>query len=365
MLTNIEIYQEYAKCLVNPMYAIETYLITFDKTQEGFVPFKLFPRQKEIITAYENNRFNLVAKPRQAGVSTTTAAYMAIKVGFADDRNPESILIIANKQDLAFEFLAKIKDFLSQLPRWVWGSEYYGSKEKEGKSIFDVDSKKEIKLPNGCRVKAVATSKGALRGFTPTYLIMDEAAHIDNGAEVFSTSLTALGTGGKATLISTPNGMDSLYYTTYDKAKNGDNNFNIIEMRWYEDNRYNKDLSWNKDDLNVIETEFTFESYETKIKDGWKPTSFWYEEMCLGMNSDARMIAQELDVSFIGSGGNVIAEEYIQFQDKNNVMNPIQTYGQNGETWVWALPQEGHQYVMGVDVSRGDSEDSSTIVVID
>jgi hypothetical protein len=29
------------------------------------------------------------------------------------------------------------------------------------------------------------TSKDALRGFTPTYLIMDEAAYIENGAEVF------------------------------------------------------------------------------------------------------------------------------------------------------------------------------------
>jgi hypothetical protein len=28
--------------------------------------------------------------------------------------------------------------------------------------------------------------------------------------------------------------------------------------------------------------------------------------MCLGMNGDAKMIAQELDVSFIGSGGNVM-----------------------------------------------------------
>jgi hypothetical protein len=37
------------------------------------------------------------------------------------------------------------------------------------------------------------------------------------------------------------------------------------------------------------------------------------------MNGDAKMIAQELDVSFIGSGGNVIAEEFIDYQEKNNV----------------------------------------------
>jgi hypothetical protein len=365
MLTTQEIFKEYTKCLMNPVYAIETYLETFDKTQEGFVPFKLFPRQKEIIQAYDKHRFNLVTKPRQAGVSTTTAAYMAIKVGWADEDNPEAVLIIANKQELAFEFLAKIKDFLAQLPRWVWGAEYYGNAKNESKSIFIVDSKKEIRLPNGSRVKAVATSKDALRGFTPTYLVMDEAAYIDNGAEVFGAALTALGTGGKATLISTPKGMDALYYKTYDQAKKKKNNFNIIEMKWYEDLRYNKDLRWLKEDQVEIEYEFTYESYDRMLVDGWKPTSSWYEEMCLGMNNDAKMIAQELDVSFIGSGGNVIAEEHIDFQNKNNVMEPKYTLGAENEIWIWEEPQEGHQYIMGVDVSRGDGEDASTIVIVD
>lgn len=366
MLTTQEIFQEYTQCLMNPAYAIETYLETFDKTQEGFVPFKLFPRQVEIIKAYDKYRFNLVTKPRQAGVSTTTAAYMAIKIGWADVDNPEAILIIANKQELAFEFLAKIKDFLRQLPRWVWGEEYYGTPAKEAKSIFGgMDSKKEIRLPNRSRVKAVATSKDALRGFTPTYLIMDEAAYIDNGAEVFGAALTALGTGGKATLISTPNGMDSLYYKTYDQAKHKKNNFNIVEMKWYEDLRYNKDLRWIRGEEVRAEYEFTFDSYNRSLADGWKPTSSWYEEMCLGMNNDAKMIAQELDVSFIGSGGNVINEKYIEHQEKNNVREPKWMFGLENEIWVWEEPMEGHQYVAGVDVSRGDGADASTIVIID
>jgi len=221
MLTTQEIFQEYAHCLTDSVHAIETYLETFDKTQEGFVPFKLFPRQKEIIKAYDKHRFNIVTKPRQAGVSTTTAAYMSIKVGFGDRDNPENILIIANKQELAFEFLAKIKDFLGQLPRWVWGSEYCGDAKKDAKSIFITDSKKEIKLPNGSRVKAVATSKDALRGFTPTFLIMDEAAYIDNGAEVFGAALTALGCLTKDSLILTENGLIQLDELVSEKDKIG------------------------------------------------------------------------------------------------------------------------------------------------
>jgi len=374
MLTAQEIMKEYVSCLQDPIYAIESYLETFDKTQEGFVPFKLFPKQKEIISAYKEHRFNIAVKPRQAGVSTTTAAYLAIQVGFADKDNPEAMLILANKQDMAQEFLSKVKDFLQQLPRWVWGSDYYGSPEKEAKSIFLTESKKELKLPNNSRVKAVATSKDALRGYTPTHLVMDEAAFIDNGAIVFGAALTALGTGGRATLISTPNGMDALYYETYEQAKTKENNFNIIEMYWYEDPRYNKDLRWYKEIENeagekeeVMEREIIFkkESYQKRVDDGWKPRSFWYEEMCKGMNNDARMIAQELDVSFLGSGGNVIADEHIIHQEKYNVREPKWVAGNDEEIWIWEQPIEGHKYIMGVDVARGDGADSSTIVVLD
>lgn len=372
MLTASEILKEYTNCVLDPIYTIETYFKTFDKTNNGFVPFYLFEKQKEIVESYEKYRFNLVAKPRQAGVSTTTAAYLAVKVAFADKDNPEAILIVANKQDMAFEFLSKIKDFLNQIPRWAWGSDYYGTPEKERKSIFIADSKKEIKLPNGCRVKAVATSKDALRGYTPTYLIMDEAAFIEDGKELFGAALTALGTGGHATLISTPNGQDPLYYETYDMAIKKKNNFNIIEMRWYQDNRYNKDLKWYKykdkektQKEEIKEVEFTFESYERFIKDGYKPTSSWYEEMCRGMNNDARMIAQELDVSFLGSGGNVVADEYIQHHKLNNVQQPKYVSGEDNELWIWEDPIDGHEYILASDVSRGDGEDSSTFVIVD
>jgi len=371
MLTAGEILQEYAKGLVDPIYVIENYLKTFDKTQEGFVPFKLFPRQREIVDGYNKHRFCIVAKPRQAGVSTTTAAFSAVKVAWADPENPEKVLILANKQDMAQEFLAKIKDFLSQMPRWVWGPDYYGTPEKEAKDIFITNSKKHLILPNGSQVKALATSKDALRGYTPTFLIMDEAAFIENGAEVFGAALTALGTGGKAALISTPNGYDELYWKTFDGARNKTNDFHIVEMRWYEDLRYNKDLVWLKPDPNSDDTirepekNFTINSYRKRIDDGWKPTSSWYEDMCRGMNNDRRMIAQELDVSFVGSGGNVIDEEFIEFQEKNNCCNPKWVSGRDGEYWIWEQPIEGHQYIMGVDVARGDGEDSSTIVIVD
>jgi hypothetical protein len=370
MLTTSEIYKEYARAIQDPIYAIETYLETFDKTQEGFVPFKLFPRQKQIVNAYEKHRYNLVTKPRQAGISTTTQAYMAIKAAFADSSNPEVILVIANKLKLSMKFLKGIKDYLKQIPRWVWGAEYYGSEDNEKKTIFITDSKIEIHLPNGSQIIAVATSEDALRGYTPTYLVFDEAAFIDNGAEVYTAAMSSISTGGKVILISTPNGMDPLYYKTYEQSKSKKNKYHIVEMRWYEDPRYNKDLRWIKkvvdgDDIMEPELEFNIASYLKRVEDGWKPTSTWYENMCMALNNNARRIAQELDVSFLGSGGNVIEDETIDLHDKKNVEDPKFVTGIEEEFWMWEEPIEGHEYIMGVDVSRGDGEDSSTIVIVD
>lgn len=360
-----DILYEYGKGLEEPIYVIENYFKTFDKTQETNVPFKLFPRQKDIITGYESYRYNLVTKPRQAGVSTVTAAYLSVKVAWAEENNPEKILILANKQDLAMEFLSKIKGFLQQLPRWVWGGEYYGSAENEAKDIFITNSKKHLTLPNGSQVRALATSKDALRGYTPTRLVMDEAAFIDGGAEVFAAAQSALSTGGKCTLISTPGGYDELYHHTYDTAKKGENDFNIIEMRWHEDLRYNKDLEWIKGDLKEKETEFTFKSYQRRLDDGWKPTSKWYRDMCRSLNNDKRKIAQELDVSFLGSGGNVIDEEYIEYIEKNDCCDPSWVAGLQKDIWIWKKPVVGHRYILSADVARGDGEDSSAFVIID
>ena len=369
MLSKETIVLEYMKCIQDPKYAITTYLRTFDKTQEGFVPFKLFPRQKEIVDACIKFPENIIAKPRQAGVSTTVAAFLATRAVFADPENPETILVIANKLKLAQKFLGAIKDFAIQYPRWIWGEEYYGSEKAEEKDILIKNSMIEFELPNKSKVIAVATSTDALRGYTPTYLVFDEAAFIDNGEEVYATAVSSLSTGGRCILISTPRGQDSLYYKTYEQAKAKQNNYNIVEMRWYEDPRYNKDLKWYKtvdEELIIeVEDEFTYESYQRRIDNGFKPRSSWYDDMCKKMNNDARRIAQELDVSFIGSGGNIIKDEYIEYHKKHNQKDPLYTSGEKHEYWIWEKPIEGHQYILAADVASGVGDDFSAIQIID
>ena len=155
-------------------------------------------------------------------------------------------------------------------------------------------------------------------------------------------------------------------------------------MKWYHDVRYNRGLYWRRGEEerivcntldrtrlrweyleNIYETdESTIEYYEVMVKDGWKPLSPWYDEMSADMG-DAKKIAQELDVSFIGSGGNVVDDEYITYQEENYVKDPEFSAEVEKSMWIWKKPEVGHKYIMGVDVSRGDGKDSSTIVILD
>ena len=312
-LSKAQMLYEIGKCMNDPVYAIESYLETEDRTQGGFVAFKLFPRQVELIESYKSHHHNIVMKPRQAGISTTTAAYLAVLTAMASNKSTQKILIAANKQETAKEFLKKIKDFTMQLPGWM---DVYRPANSD--SWFDPskNASSHYKLWNGSEVKAVASSKDALRGYTPSVIVVDEAAFIEGnrGEEFYTAAQPSLSTGGRSILISTPNGMDPLYHKAYINAEKGNNNFHIISMRWYEDPRYNgrndgSGMSWilRDEKTNDVVEELVDpksglgkdavvpeDTWPDMIEKGYEPRSKWFDDMCAQLNHNPRSIAQEL-----------------------------------------------------------------------
>jgi len=96
----------------------------------------------------------------------------------------------------------------------------------------------------------------------------------------------------------TPNGLDPVFYKTYNNAKNGVSEFIANELYWYYDPRYGKDLAWkrkNSDGVEIQIKESNKDKYKKLIADGWKPTSPWYESMASKFNYDKKKIAQELE----------------------------------------------------------------------
>jgi hypothetical protein len=292
---------------------------------------------------------------------------------FAKKEKPEKILIIANKLDTSVEFANKIKQFTEQWPNWM-GIDF--SSEK--------NAARHWKLTNGCEVKAVATSNDALRGYTPTVLIFDEAAYIEAGDDFWAACMASLSTGGKVIVISTPNGYDSIYYPIYDQSIKGMNNFKITEMFWWRDPRYTKDLQFikvndiihyylNRDEYKDLETisyegvphnERNYEEFKKLMDNGYKPHSDWFEKMAKKLKFDRRKISQELECNFLGSGDNVIDSKIIEKIRTEMVRQPESKMVQN-QLWIWKEPQVGHRYIMGIDVSRGDSEDYTSFQIID
>jgi hypothetical protein len=370
-LSKAQMLYEIGKCIKDPIHAIENYLETEDRTQNGIVPFKLFPKQKELINAYLNNHHNIVMKPRQAGITTTTAAYLAVLTALASNKSTQKILIAANKQETAKEFLKKVKDFTSQLPDWM---DVFRPSGSNGWFDSEKNSSSHYKLWNGSEVKAVASSKDALRGYTPSVIVVDEAAFIEGnkGEEFYTAAQPSLSTGGRSILISTPNGHDPLYHKAYINAESGDNNFNIVEMRWYEDPRYNKGMTWvkkerSKDGDESVETkkEANPDVWGSLIEGGWEPTSEWFENMCAQLNHNPRSIAQELLCSFLGSGDKVIDDKHVQRQKKENVIDPIRKEWMDGNMWIWEDPIKDHQYILAADPSSGSADDFAGICIWD
>ena len=192
----------------------------------------------------------ITTKPRQAGITTTCGAFIACEIALASPESPLTILVIGNTLDLAQQMVTKIKNFLFQLPRWFWGEEYFDINPDDPKNkekVFEICNQKELVLKNGCRVVARSSGPDASRGVGGvTYLIFDEAAFIEKGKDVYASALATVSTGGHVIMISTPNGKDQLYYETYRQALIGKNSFKCVELKWYQDPRYNKFLEWRK-----------------------------------------------------------------------------------------------------------------------
>lgn len=188
--TQEELIYEKVKCATDSIYVIETYFYIFDQTKNNnkgeIVPFILFPFQRDLISSYENNRFNITNKYRQAGISTVTCAWLAAYIAFNSNR---SVAIVANKLETARDELMKdVTDFIDMLPPFLHPK------------ISGKDAANHKRYLNGSQVKAFATN--SLRGYTPTFLFWDEAAWCDNGEIFWTGTLPTLSTGGHAALVS-------------------------------------------------------------------------------------------------------------------------------------------------------------------
>jgi hypothetical protein len=194
----------------------------------------------------------------------------------------QEILIIATKATVAKNFLEKAKLAYQYTPAWM------KPKLKEWNQF-------SLGFSNSSRIVVSTTTADAGRSFALSLLIIDECSFIESAESIWTSVAPTMSTGGKAILLSTPNGAQGFFYETYisateseDKKKKGVTegtiNFTPIRLDWW--------LHPERDQK-------------------------WYDEQCKSFNYDDRKIGQELLCSFLSSGSKVIPPAVLKWHNQN------------------------------------------------
>jgi len=308
--------EEYRKCGQDPIYFMKKYCVIQHPTR-GKIPFHLYPFQEECLTDFKDNRFNIILKSRQLGLSTLSAGYILWKMLFNQDFNA---LVIATKVTVAKNLVEKVRVMHDLLPVWL----------RDGGNSSVEDNKLSLKLKNGSQCKAIASSPDAGRSEALSLLVVDEAAFIRDIDEIWLSAQSTLSTGGAAIVLSTPNGVGNWFHKMWVDGESGANGFHNIRLHWTVHPERNQD--WRDE--------------QTRI---------------LGIKG----AAQECDCDFVSSGDTVIDPQLLMWYKDTYVVDPIQKRGFDGNLWIWEHPNYNRQYMVVADVARGDSSDYSAAQVID
>ena len=303
--------REYVKCATNPLYFAENYvkIVTLDG---GFVPINLYPFQREAVEDIHDDRFVIVKAGRQVGKTTTVVAYLLWYILFNEDK---FVAILANKAKTSREILNRIKLAYEALPLWL----------QQGVRTWN---KGDIELENNCRILADSTSSSAARGYTISFLYLDEFAFVPNNvAEEFFTSVYPTITSGKSSKVlisSTPNGMNH-FYKMWKEAEEGINGFTTIEANWRQ--VPGRTEEWAMEQKRVL---------------------------------GEQKYLQEMECSFLGSAGTLISaaalKNLIFARSIKKILDGLEIYED---------PIDGHFYVTIVDSSRGQGLDYSAFLILD
>ena len=310
-LSKKDILKETIKCGKEPSYFINNYA-KISHPMHGLIPFKTYGYQDDLLSDFNDYRFNVILKARQLGISTVTAAYICWMLLFYRDKN---VLVIATKFQTAANLVKKVKAMMQGLPPWL------------RIASIKIDNRTSFVLTNGSEVKASSTSGDAGRSEALSLLVIDEAAHVDGLEELWTGLYPTLSTGGRCIALSTPNGVGNWFHKTYVEAEQSVNDFHPSSLPW--DVHPDRDADWF--------------AKETR-------------------NMSRRQIAQELECSFNASGETVIHPEDLE-RMCSTIKEPVYRTGFDRNLWIWENHTPDASYLLSADVARGDGADYSVFHV--
>lgn len=312
--------QEWLKCSQDPIYFCKTYMQIIN-VDEGLQPFDMYPYQEEIVRSMYENRYTIVATARQAGKTTAVVGYILWYVLFHRDK---TIALLANRGETAREILTRVRNSYTHLPGWM----------QHGQEAWNKGS---LELENGSRVIASATSDSSIRGYSINFLFIDEAAHIENWDEFFTSVFPTISSGQttKICLVSTPLGLNHFYKIWKETGIQEDGTIKADEKR---------------NDYNPIKV--TWDQVPGRDEK-------WFRTTMEGLGNDQEKFDQEFNVEFMGSSGTLIAGRVLK--TLTHMVPQTSHEGLN----VYYRPAPGRMYCLVADSSQGKGLDYSAFHIID
>lgn len=160
--------------------------------------------QAQIAIECEQHDVVVVEKSRRTGATWGAAADAVLRSGSAKANGGMDTLYMGTSHDMAKEFIDAAAMWAKLFDKAIIGT---------GEHLFDDGSEKgiqalKIDFASGFSIVALSSKPRSLRG-RQGFAILDEAAFVDNLAELIKAAMAFLIWGGKVLIISTHNGADN------------------------------------------------------------------------------------------------------------------------------------------------------------
>lgn len=286
----------------------------------GKVRFELYPYQKSVLYQFVKDRFNIILKFRQAGITELISMYCLWLAMYHPNKK---INIISIKDTTAKKVLKKIKYMYKNLPSYLQVPIVNGRTGEYGSASM-------IEFNNGSFIESIPTSSEAGRSESLSLLVIDEAAIVRWADQIWAAAFPTLSTGGSAIINSTPYGIGNFYHSKWVDAIAGGNEFTPIRLYWKM--HPERDIDW-------------------------------YNQMSTALGP--KRTAQEIDGDFLSSGNSVFDLMDIKAIEDCLSEFPIIKRRYNGQYLQFNEPEPDKDYFIGADVATGRATDYSSFTCMD
>ncbi len=197
--------------------------IPSQRDPSGREPFGLFDYQTETLETFLKERFAIVLKARQIGLSTLVGAYALWLCLF---RPGSVVLWISNSLDNANKAIGMLDVLWNYLPGWM--------RDRAPELTGDQAGRKVWTHPDGMtsRIRAFAGTAKAGASETATLVVLDEFALVDDQDNLLRSADPTTDAGGALFIISTARGAYNRFAKTFRAAQKGASKFTWVFWPW-------------------------------------------------------------------------------------------------------------------------------------